>query len=482
MQVDPIDAGPRACDSREWAPATVPAVTQTASTSATREYGKSAGLLSVGFGVTGVLVYVYFALSSHTLDPEDYGDLVVLWSAVYVASLTLFRPVEQLLARSLAEHAAGRTPGVNRVLRVSGSIQAAVVILAVLIVLALRPVIEDELLSGATPFAVLVAALAAFGASYYLRGFLAGTGRFAFYAVLLIVEGVMRLGFALVVAVGLSDDPNVIMIGVAAAPLLSLLAAPIALMRRGRTTLAEPGRDGAQSEEFFSLLKGGGFAGALLLVMFSEQVIVSSGPLFVRSSEGAAAAGLTFNILMVARAPLLLFQAIATSLLPHLTRLRTRRDEAGAQAFAVSVRTTIWAIAAFAAAVVLGVAAIGPDAVQLAFGEKYEYDRLGLVLVAIGMGFYLSAVTLNQAALAQGQARRAATCWVGCALLFIVINLLPGIEAVRAVEIGFIVTAATLCLALFRVYSRPHPDVERALEVDSAAVVEARLAAADEIG
>ena len=57
--------------------------------------------------------------------------------------------------------------------------------------------------------------------------------------------------------------------------------------------------------------------------MLSEQTLLNAGPLLVRASEGAAAAGFIFNVLMIARAPLVLFQAVATSLLPHLTRLRS---------------------------------------------------------------------------------------------------------------------------------------------------------------
>ena len=71
-----------------------------------------------------------------------------------------------------------------------------------------------------------------------------------------------------------------------------------------------------------TLGSGGAFAGAVLLMMLSEQVLVSSGALFVRAAEGAAAAGFMFNILLVARAPLVLFQAVAASLLPHLTSQR----------------------------------------------------------------------------------------------------------------------------------------------------------------
>ena len=166
-------------------------------------------------------------------------------------------------------------------------------------------------------------------------------------------------------------------------------------------------------ESEFTLAAGGGFAAAVLLIMVSEQTLLNAGPLLVRASEGAAAAGFIFNVLMIARAPLVLFQAVATSLLPHLTRLRSSASEEDAEAFRLSVRFTLGAIAAFAAVVGLVVAIAGPELMQLAFGKKFAYDRLGLVIVTVGMGFYLCSGTLNQAALAQGQVRRAAACWVG---------------------------------------------------------------------
>ena len=67
--------------------------------------------------------------------------------------------------------------------------------------------------------------------------------------------------------------------------------------------------------------------------MLSEQIFLNAGPLLVRASEGAAAAGYIFNVLMLARAPLLVFQGIAISLLPHLTRLRSRGGGEADEAF-----------------------------------------------------------------------------------------------------------------------------------------------------
>ena len=71
---------------------------------------------------------------------------------------------------------------------------------------------------------------------------------------------------------------------------------------------------------------GTGFAAAVLVIMFSEQAFLNAGPLIVRGLQGAAAAGFIFNVLMLARAPLQLFQAVSTSILPHLTGLHTSEE------------------------------------------------------------------------------------------------------------------------------------------------------------
>ena len=138
-------------------------------------------------------------------------------------------------------------------------------------------------------------------------------------------------------------------------------------------------------------------------------------------------------------------------------------------------------IAGFAVLTTLGVLAIGPQVMQIAFGDKFEYDRLGLVIVSIGMGFYLVAASLNQAALAQGQARRAAVPWVLSALAFVAYNLFSPGDPFRAVEIGFAGAAVLLSGMLYLVYTRPHPNVGDVIEPGSGREVQARLEALDEI-
>ncbi len=445
----------------------------------TRQYGRSAGLLTIALGTAGLLAYAFFAVSSHTLDRHDYGTIVVLWSVNFIAAATLFRPIEQLLSRNLAEHEE-MGEGSGHVLRIAALIQGGVTLLAVIVMLALRTPITDDLLDGSeTLYWVLVVGIAGFGAAFYARGFLAGRRQFGLYATLLVLEGGSRLMFPIAVAVGIADGVDAVALGVAVAPLASLAVLPFAFAHHARSAPAgEPLDAGLE----FTLARGGAFAAAVLLMMLSEQILVSSGALFVRAALDADAAGFIFNVLMVARAPLLLFQAVAASLLPHLTRLRTRGDLTGEDAFRMSINNTLLIIAGFAAAVTVGVLAIGPEVMQLAFGDKFSYDREGLAIVAVGMGFYLSAVALNQAALAQGQARRAAICWVACAAGFIVFNLIQPLDPFRTVEVGFSVCAATLSGLLYLLYRSPHPVAADEIEPGSPRELEAQLAAADEIG
>lgn len=450
----------------------------------TRRYGRSAGLLTIALGTAGLLAYAFFAVSSHTLDRDEYGTIVVLWSVNFIAAATLFRPIEQLLSRTLAEHdEVGEHAG--HVLRIAALIQGGVTIVLVIALLAFKGAITDGLLDGSDLlYWVLVVGLAGFGGAYYARGFLAGRRQFGLYATLLILEGGSRLMFPLAVAVGIAEGVDAVALGIAAAPLASMTVLPLAFHRhRAGGGFGEVGNDAPEEDAIeFTLARGGAFAAAVLLMMLSEQVLVSSGALFVRGAEGAAAAGFIFNVMMVARAPLLLFQAVAASLLPHLTRLRTRGDASGADAFRMSINTTVLTIAGFAALVTLGVLAIGPQVMQIAFGKKFEYDRAGLAIVAVGMGFYLSAVALNQAALAQAQWRRAAACWVACAVGFVVFNLIGPLDPYRTVEVGFLGAAALLSVLLYVLYQRPHPVPGDEIEPGSAREVEARLAAADEIG
>ncbi|MEA2473777.1 MAG: hypothetical protein QOE06_1692 [Thermoleophilaceae bacterium] len=408
----------------------------------------------MGIGVTGLVTYAYFSLASHALSDDDYGGITLLWSAVFIVVSVLYRPVEQLLSRTIAERDAhGRTGSEH--LRVAATIQLALGAAFAAAALALRGPLQDDLFQGSsTLYWVLIGAVLFYAASYFARGFLAGNRRFELYGLLVFLEAISRVMFALVVTVGIASGQSVVAMGILAAPLFSLLVVPWALSRNLRAGEA-PAKDAAAEGSEFTLSHGAGFAVAVLLIMLSEQTFLNAGPLLVKATEGsrgAALAGFAFNVLLIARAPLQLFQSIQTSILPHLTRLSATGE---ADPFRRSINVTLRAIAGFAGLVALAMLVAGPLLMKLFFGDSDQYDRGGLVLVAIGMGLYLAAATLNQAALARALTKQAAICWVGSALAFVVMLLLPGFDSpVLQLEIAYVAGAMLLCGLLYGLYRR----------------------------
>ncbi len=298
----------------------------------------------------------------------------------------------------------------------------------------------------------------AYAASYFARGFLAGHRRFGLYGGLVLMEATSRVLFAVAVAVGIASGQSVVALGMVAAPVVSLCVVPWALRVQHQASGIRPQTSGepvAETEPEFTLAHGSGFAAAVLLIMLAEQTFLNAGPLLVKATEGdqgAALAGFTFNVLLIARAPLQLFQAVQTSILPHLTRLGARGET---DPFKRSVNVTLLAIAGFAAIVAVVMAAIGPWVMDLVFGGEFDYDRLGLVLISIGMGMYLAAATLNQALLARGQARHACIAWVAAAAGYVAFLLAADFsDPVLGVEVAYVGAAAVLWGLLYALYRR----------------------------
>ena len=65
---------------------------------------------------------------------------------------------------------------------------------------------------------------------------------------------------------------------------------------------------------------------SVVAIMFSEQTLMNAGVIVVAANHSfeltSGLTGFVFNVLLIVRAPLQLFQAIQTSILPHLTGAR----------------------------------------------------------------------------------------------------------------------------------------------------------------
>jgi O-antigen/teichoic acid export membrane protein len=437
-----------------------------------KSYGRGAAILSVGIGITGLVTYAYFALASHSLSSHAYGEITLLWSTIFIVVSVLYRPVEQMLSRTISDRDVRGQSG-NEHLRVAVTIQLVLAALFLVVALALHNPLQNKLLNGSsTLYWVLIGAVLGYAASYFARGFLAGHRRFRLYGGLVFMEAISRFMFALVVTIGVASGQSVVALGMVAAPLFSLSVVPWAV-RRSLKRSDDPAAADSDSyyaveldavsstepseEAEFTLSHGTGFAAAVLLIMISEQTFLNAGPLLVKATGGVAGtaiAGFVFNVLLIARAPLQLFQAIQTSILPSLTRMAVGGEE---DPFRRSVRLTLSAVAVFASGVALAFLVLGPWLMHVLFGGNHHYARGGLVIVAVGMGVYLSAATLNQAALAQARARQAAIAWLCTAIAFVAYLAIPwGFnDKVLQVELGYLGAASLLCALLYGLYRRP---------------------------
>ena len=391
-----------------------------ASSPSAAQYGRGAAILSVGIGATGLVTFGYFALASHSLTEAEYGRITLLWSAVFITVSVLYRPVEQLLSRTIADRDARGVRGSEH-LRVAATIQLALAAAFVLVALALREPIEDDLLGGSSAlYWILIVAVLAYAASYFARGFLAGHHRFGLYGGLGADGG--QLALAVRAGGGGRDRRGRDRRGARHRGRADRVArgGAVGAGRRPRRRPSTRARRRRRATSPSSASRTDRLRGRRAADHAQRADLLERRPAAGRGdrgARGAALAGFAFNVLLIARAPLQLFQAVQTSILPHLTRLRASGET---DPFRRSVNLTLTAIAAFAGCVALAMLAVGPWLMDLVFGGDFDYERGGLVLVSIGMGPVPAAATLNQALLAH-DAPRAAVAWLAAAC-----QLVPG--------------------------------------------------------
>ena len=323
---------------------------------------------------------------------------------MFVIISVIYRPIEQLLSRTIADRRArGRDgPSAARADADPGGLRAAVPGRRAGAA-ASRSI--DDLFDGIDAlYWILVVGMLAYAASYFARGWLAGHERFALYGGLVLMESTSRFLFALAVAIGIAlraDGGRARHRGGAVRvaggrPVRARRACATGRPSAGRAeAVPTPPARGPRTPRSrrpsttCRCATARGSRSRCVGIMLAEQTLMNAAVLIVDATPGAALAGFVFNVLLIVRAPLQLFQAIQTSILPHLAGLEATREPRGVPQ---AIRMTVLAIAAFAGAVALGLLAIGPSVMTALLGNKgFTYGRVGLALVGVGMGLHLIA-------------------------------------------------------------------------------------------
>ena len=396
-----------------------------------------AWLLSGAMVLSGILTYAFLVLAARSLGPEQYGQIGVLWGAMFIVAIVVFRPLEQTVSRAIADRLA-RGEEVTTVVRSVGLICFAIVLLGAAVALGGWHVISSRLFKGNDVLtAMLVAGIAAYGLQYLVRGLVGGVRWFNGYGLGLIADAVARLALALPLVIVASQS-------IAAAALVGAgLAGGLLPLWLGRRRL-RAAFDGTQGESF-KLRSALAFVAPTGAIAASDQLLINGGPLLVMVGGGTSReAGIVFAATMLVRAPVYVFQGFAASLLPNLTRLHSTDELAR---FRRAVLQTGRLLVVVGIAIVGATALAGPQAMQL-YGSGFDTGRGELVLLAAGVAFYLIAATCSQALLSVDAAVSAAGAWIVSAIAFIAVYAAaPGAQLER-VSVAFAISTLVVATAL----------------------------------
>lgn len=392
------------------------------------------GTVSVGAGllVLGASSYVYLALSARQLTPNAFGQISVLYSLVYTAGPGAFLPVEQELARALADRRArgvGGAPLVRRATVISGGYAA----LLALVVLATGPVTVHRLFDGSWELlGCLVLALVGLWAVYLSRGVLAGMDRFGDYGGQLAIEGGSRIGAVVVLAaVGVHETGGYgVLIGA------GLLLAAVATARP--TLAAVTAGPPADWHELSNAL------GWMLVGSLLAQGLVNAPPIAAKVLAGSGdsvAAGQVLTGTVLARLPLFAFAAVQAALLPGLAALLAHGDRHG---FVRGLRRLLAAAAAVTVVTTVVAAVAGNQLLHLFFSNRYDLRNDVLMQLALASGLYMGAVIVGQSLLALRRYRVAAGGWAVGVAVFIAVAASERALITRVVDAFLLATVAAL--------------------------------------
>jgi O-antigen/teichoic acid export membrane protein len=398
------------------------------------------GTFAVGAGllVAGVTAYAFQIVSFRALSKSDYTALNGLWVIVFVVAPGMFLPLEQEVGRALAHRTAigiGGGPLVKRAALLGAILTGTLIVISI----AASAPITDRLFDGHTALLVCFAiALATYAVQHLTRGTLSGNGRFGPYGLLLGIEGLIRLGPAVILWVAGVEEPFYYGLALAIPPVLSSL---IAL--RGQHGLLAPGPDAPYSE--LSSALGYLLLGSLLAQTLGYAAFLGA-TVLATSGERDAVADFIVGFFL-ARIPILLFQAVQAALLPKLAGLAGagRHDE-----FIVGLRRLVAVVVGIGIIGVVAGFTLGPWAGGVLFGDKFTLGHQDLALLAAGSGAFILALTLAQALIALMGHARVALAWVIGIVGFVLVTAV-GDDLFLRVELGFLAgsIAAALMMGTF---------------------------------
>jgi O-antigen/teichoic acid export membrane protein len=396
---------------------------------------RSLGLVGLAIVGSGLLVNAYLAIIARSVSAAEYAYFGAFWSLALVTGFGVFLPIEQETARLL--RVPERPRGLLRAALLTALSLAAV---EVVLVLAAAPWLTRAL--GGHPVSVAaVAVLCLLSAGQFVvRGALVGIDRMGRYALVMLVDTLLRVVFAGAVALLVADPGSpafawtlVAAIGLAHGPQLYLLATR-------RTRLGQLPAMGTHTVTVPEVRRA---VAPLLLGSLCAQLLLNGPPVLIpalaQNELEVTRAGQFLAAFTLARVPLFLVVPLQTALLPMLTALLHSGDRAALRRVMLRIGVGLAGLAA--AALALGWS-VGPLLVGLIFGQAYVLGGKDVALLAVGVAAHIGLVLVTQVLVAAVRHRLVAWAWLaGVAVAAVLLFTVP--DLLLAAELAFLAGSAT---------------------------------------
>lgn len=415
------------------------------------------GTVTVGIGlfVAGVSAYVFFKIGQQALGQDGFKPIVAMWFIMFALAPGFFLPIEQEVSRALAHRRAldqGGRPVVRRV----APLATAMLLVIVIAVVALAPVVNDNLFEGYGIVTIaLLIAMGTYAPLHLARGICSGSGRFGSYGVIIGMDGAIRVIGCALLWMGGVDNVGPYALTIAFSPIIGVLL--VAASGRLATTDGPPATWSEVTPNLGWLLIGSLFAAAL----------VNAGPITVDLLGDTAPAETVTrfgNAVIFARIPLFLFQAVQAALLPRLARLAAQRE---LSSFKQGLRQLLMLVLVVGLLGVVGAYLVGPDLLELIYDGGI--DRRTLTLLAFASAIYMAAVAIAQAVIALHGHATVALGWLSGFVTFVLVAWLSSDDLYLRVELA-LVASSLVSLAIFgwsirrRLDRGDRPDDETVIE------------------
>ena len=387
---------------------------------------RSLGLVGLAIVGSGLLVNAYLAIIARSVPAAEYAYFGAFWSLALVVGFGFFLPIEQETARLM--QIPDRPRGLLRAaLLTAVSLTAGQVVLVAVATPWLAKALGGH---GVSVAAIAVLCLVSAG-QFVVRGALIGMDRMGRYALVILVDTLLRVTFAGAVALVVAKPSSaefawtlVAAIALAHGPQLYLLATR-------RTRLGQVPALGTHTVTPPEVRRA---VAPLLLGSLCAQLLLNGPPVLIpalaHNELEVTRAGQFLAAFTLARVPLFLVVPLQTALLPMLSALLHSGDRAALRR--VMLRIGLGLAALGVVALALGWF-VGPLLVGLIFGDKYVLGGRDVALLAVGVAAHIGLVLVTQVLVAAVRHRLVAGAWltgvvVAAVILFTVPDLLLGAE------------------------------------------------------